>query len=97
MKLERYKANRRGLMHVLGSEGVRLDLAVRANAVAVVARAEYRAVPPHEGTVEVAVESERGSIGSPRARATVIARHPGAEAIEADRRPLGSALDAARI
>lgn len=92
MKLDRYESKRRGLKDVLGSEGVRADLVVRAERVAVVAQADYEADPPHEGHVEVIVDSHSGA---PRSKAVVIARHPAAIAIEADRRPLGKALDAA--
>lgn len=94
MKLERYDARRKGLKRLLGSEGVRLDLVVRARRIAAVAQAAYEADPPHEGHVEVVVESDAGDAANSRARAVVIAQHPGAIAIEADRRPLGSALDA---
>lgn len=95
MRLERYKANRRGMRDVLGSEGIRVDLVRRAEAVAEVARAAYAARPPHTGTVNVYVDSQAGTAGHPRARAAVIAQHPAALPIEADRRPLGSAMDAA--
>lgn len=94
MKLEKYEPNRRGLKKLLGSEGVRLDLVERAERIAVVAQAAYDADPPHEGRVDVHVESDAGNASNPRARAVVIAQHPAALAIEADRRVLGSALDA---
>lgn len=92
MGLVRYRPNRRGIRDLIGSEGVRADLERRAEAVAEVARSDYEARPPHTGQVEVFVDS---SAGAPRARAAVIARHPAAQHIEADRRPLGAALDAA--
>lgn len=94
MKLERYDSNRKGLRKLLGSEGARVVLVRHAAPIAVVAQALYEADPPHEGHVEVTVESEGGHPGSPRARARVVARHPAAIAIEADRRPLGASLDA---
>lgn len=95
MKLERYKPNRKGMRGVLGSEQVRADLHARAEAVAAVAQAEYEAQPPHSGQVNVYVDSQPGTSGHPRARAAVIAQHPAVLAIEADRRTLGSAMDAA--
>jgi hypothetical protein len=94
VKLLRYEPNRRGLKSILGSEGVRVDLVERAERIAVVAQAAYDADPPHEGRVEVTVESDTGDGAGLRSRAVVIARHPAALAIEADRRVLGSALDA---
>lgn len=96
MKLERYKPNRRGIKGVLGSDEVRAELVRRAEAVAEVARAEYEANPPHSGTVEVFVDSQGGGGGRVRARAAVIAKHPAVLPIEADRRTLGAAFDAAR-
>lgn len=96
MRLEKYKANRRGIKRQLGSEIVRADLERRALRVAEVAQAEYDANPPHSGKVEVVVDSQRGSTAHVRARAAVIAKHPAVIAIEGDRRPLGSAIDAAR-
>lgn len=95
MKLEKYKPNRRGIKDLLGSAGVQADLTVRAERVAEVAQEEYNLRPPHEGKVEVTVESEGPVHGRVRARAAVVARHPAAQFIERDRRPLGSALDAA--
>jgi hypothetical protein len=95
MRLERYKANRKGMRGILGSEGVRLDLVRRAEAVAEVARAGYEAQPPHTGHVNVYVDSESGKGKRVRARAAVIAQHPAVLPIEADRRTLGSAMDAA--
>lgn len=98
MGLTRYKPNRRGLRAILGSEGVRADLHARAEAVAEAAREEYTARPPHEGEVEVVVDSETGDRpGGVRARAAVIAKHPAVLAIEKDRSPLGTAMDAARL
>jgi len=81
---------------ILGSPGVLADLMERGAAVAAAAQAQYDARPPHQGEVEVTVEPNLGTPGAPRARVAVIARHPAALHIEADRRPLGSALDAAR-
>lgn len=94
MALVRYRSKRRGVRDLLSLPGVRRDLAVRAGRVAAVARADYTARPPHSGQVEVVVDSGLEPI-SRRARAAVIAKHPGALPIEADRRPLGNALDAA--
>lgn len=92
MGLIRYRPHRKGIRALLGSDDIRADLHRRAEAVAEAARAAYDAEPPHEGQVDVTVDS---SAGAPRARAAVIARHPGVVHIEADRRPLGGALDAA--
>jgi hypothetical protein len=95
MPLVRYRPNRRGLRAMLGAEWVRADLHRRAEAVAAVADAAYRAQPPHSGAVDVEVVSETGDGSRLRSRAAVIARHPAALHIEADRRVLGSAIDAA--
>lgn len=92
MKLERYEPNRRGVRGLLKMPEVLGDLIGRAERVAGVARSDYEARPPHSGEVEVVVAA---SIGKDRARAAVIAKHPASLPIEADRRPLGSALDAA--
>lgn len=92
MKLQRYEPNRRGVRALLKSPEVLGNLIERAGRVAEVARAEYESRPPHQGAVEVVVAA---SMGDDRARAAVIAKHPGALGIEADRRPLGGALDAA--
>lgn len=94
MALARYRPNRRGIRDLLGATGVQLDLQARAERVAAVARADYAARPPHSGQVEVTVDAGREP-ESGRARAAVIANHPGALGIETDRRPLGKALDAA--
>lgn len=96
MGLVRYRPNRRGIRALLGADWVRADLERRAEAVAEVARADYQANPPHTGQVVVEVDSAAGETGARlRARAAVIARHPAALHIEADRRPLGKAIDAA--
>lgn len=96
MRLEKYKANRRGMRDVLGSEPVRVELVRRAEAIAEVARAEYEANPPHTGSVDVVVDSQAGGRRI-RARAAVIAKHPAVLAIEADRRTLGAAMDAGKL
>ena len=96
MKLEKYKPNRRGLKDLLGSEGVRAALVVRAHRIAAAAQAAYEADPPHEGHVEVTVESESNNTGDFRSKAIVVAHHPAVIPIEADRRVLGSAMDAGR-
>lgn len=93
MKLDRYKPNRRGIQKMLKSPEVLGDLIGRGVEVAAAASAYYELRPPHQGEVEVVVA---GSIGDDRARVAVIAKHPGALGIEADRRPLGGALDAAK-
>lgn len=97
MGLIRYKPNRRGMRNLIGSETVRADLHLRAEAVAAVAAAEYKTRPPHQGEVNVYVDSEAGTPEHPRARAAVIAQHPAVIPIEKDRRPLGIAMDAARL
>lgn len=96
MRLEKYKPNRRGMKDTLGSEPVRLELVARAEAIAEVARAEYKANPPHTGTVDVTVDSQSGGRRI-RARAAVIAKHPAVLHIEGDRRTLGAAMDAGRL
>lgn len=97
MRLDKYKPNRRGIRNLLGSEEVRAELVRRAEAVAEVARAGYEAQPPHTGTVKVYVDSQGGGGRRVRARAAVIAQHPAVLHIEADRRTLGSAMDAAGL
>lgn len=97
MTLLRYEPNRRGLKAILGSEGVLADLILRGEAVAAAARAEYTARPPHQGHVDVEVVAESGHGTRVRDRVAVIAHHPGALPIEHNRRPLGAALDAARL
>lgn len=97
MGLIRYRPNRKGIRELLGAEWVRADLHARAERVAAAAEAAYTADPPHSGQVDVVVESASGAGSRVRARAAVIARHPAALPIEADRRPLGRALDAARV
>lgn len=94
MKLERYKPNRRGVRDLLKKPEVLGNLIERAGRVAEAARGDYEARSPHSGEVEVVVAASLTDDG--RARAAVIAKHPAAMPIEADRRPLGGAMDAAR-
>lgn len=93
-RLVDYRPNRRGIRGVAKSEGVDNMLERRANNVAQVAQAAYDSNPPHSGRVDVEV-LQQGS-DSDRARVAVLARHPAALAIEADRRVLGSSIGAAR-
>lgn len=93
MGLVKYRPNRKGIRALLGSVEVADVLAKRAERVAGVARADYEAQPPHTGQVEVRVVVSHERV---RVRAAVIAQHPAALPIEADRRPLGKAIDAAR-
>lgn len=95
MRIERYVPNRRGIRDLLQSIGVQADLSRRAEAVAEAARVQYEARPPHQGEVDVVVDSEATGHSGDRSRVAVIAKHPAAQYIERDRRPLGSALDAA--
>lgn len=97
MRLIRYKANRRGMRRLIGSETVRADLHLRAEAVAAAADAEYHARPPHQGEVNVYVDSQAGTADHPRARAAVIAQHPAVIPIEKHRHTLAAAMDAARL
>jgi hypothetical protein len=94
--LIRYKANFRGLKRLRGSRGIDRDLERRAEAVASTAQALYDGDPPHTGRVSVEVLQDASDTSEPRARVAVIARHPAALAIEAERRVLGGSLDAAR-
>lgn len=82
--------NRAGVREMLRSKEVERDLKVRAERV--VAAAEAHAVPPHEGKVDYYAETSRGAT---RARALVIADHPGALGQEEQYRILGSSIDAA--
>jgi hypothetical protein len=93
MGLVRYRPNRQGIRDLLGSPAVGGMLFEKALKVAAAAEAEYTARPPHSGQVEVVTTLSKERI---RWRAVVIAKHPGALPIEADRRPLGRAMDAAR-
>jgi hypothetical protein len=92
--LERYVPHRAGIRDVAKSREVDAMLGRRAENVAQVARSGYNASPPHSGQVEVEVLQDASD--SDRARVAVIARHPAALAIEAERRILGSAISAAR-
>lgn len=94
MALIKYRSNRQGVKDLLSLPGVMVDLRRRGEKVAAAASADYTARPPHQGEVDVEVDASIEP-ASRRGRAAVIAHHPGALGIEADRRPLGSALDAA--
>jgi hypothetical protein len=83
--------NPAGMREMLTSKEVERDLLRRAKQVA--AAAEAIGVPPHEGEVDYYAES---STGSTRARAVVVADHPGAQGQEAEYRTLGTAIDAAK-
>lgn len=95
MGLVRYRPRREGIRDLLAMPGVLADLVARAEQVAERARTDYATRPPHQGQVEVTVRGETLPDRRVRVRATVTADHPGALPIETDRRPLGSALDAA--
>lgn len=82
--------NRAGVREMLRSKPVQRDLLARAQRVA--AAAEAHSVPPHEGDVDYYAES---SVGANRARAIVVADHPGALGQEEEYRILGSSIDAA--
>ncbi|WP_068922199.1 hypothetical protein [Planobispora rosea] len=82
--------NRSGVREMLRSEGVQDELMRRARRVA--SAAEAIGVPPHEGDVDYYAEA---SMGRSRARALVIADHPGALGQEEKYRTLGTAIDAA--
>lgn len=86
----RVSLNHAGMRELLRSEPVERDLMRRARQVAVAA--ENIGVPPHEGDVKYeAVAAEGGT----RARALVVADHPGALGQEETYRTLGTAIDAA--
>jgi hypothetical protein len=92
-RLIRYQPKRAGIRGVARSREVDAHLADRAQAVADLAQALYDSDPPHSGRVDVEVVNDSDS---DRARVAVIARHPAALPIEAERRVLGGSLDAAR-
>jgi len=92
-RLIRYDANLRGMRELARSREIDHMLEGRARSVAAVAQSGYDATPPHTGRVDVDVVNDSDS---DRARVAVIARHPAALAIEADRRVLGSAISAAK-
>lgn len=94
--LIRYKPNRRGMRDLAGAETVRADLHARAERIAAEARTAYEAKPPHQGEVNVYVDSAAGTAEHPRARAAVIAQHPAVIPIEKHRHPLTTAMDAGR-
>lgn len=94
MALVRFQAHRDGIRDLLAAPGVLADLTARGERVAEAARTIYTAKPPHQGQVEVTVSAETVPDRRVRSRVVVYADHPGALPIEADRRPLGSALSA---
>ena len=87
----RVQLNDAGMRELLCSPEVEADLAERAARVAAAAAALGH--QPHSGTVEYRAEVSRGKN---RARARVIADHPGALGLEERYRTLGTAIDAAR-
>lgn len=87
----RVQLNDIGMRELLLSPGVEADLAARAGRVA--AAAAESGHQPHSGTVYYRTATSRGRN---RARALVIADHPGAQGLEAKYRTLGTAMDAAR-
>lgn len=84
--------NPAGMREMLRSKEVELDLLRRGKQVA--ATAEAIGHLPHEGEVEYYAESTRGKT---RAKAIVVADHPGAQGQEEKYRTLGTAIDAARL
>lgn len=96
-RLIRYQPSFRGMKALRCSRGIDEMLERRAHNVAVMAQAAYDADLPNTGRVEVEVLNDSASDTSePRSRVAVIARHPAALRIEAERRPLGGAISAAR-
>lgn len=101
MRLERYVAKNAGLRDLLQSETTRAMLHAKAEKVAAAARARGQIMSsPRESAGEshpiplpIEVDSQAGA---PRARAAVIANHPGALAAEKKHRILGNALRAAK-
>jgi len=83
--------NPAGMREMLTSKEVERDLLRRARQVAITAEAIGHL--PHEGEVEYYAESSRGKT---RARAIVVADHPGAQGQEEEYRTLGTAIDAAK-
>ena len=105
MALVRFRPRRKGIKALLSTPEVADELGERAARAAAAALADYTADPPNEGEVEVRVEVQtkgkrkkgrKSGNRKVRARAAVIAVHPAVLAIEADRRVLGAALDAAK-
>jgi hypothetical protein len=94
--LIRYTPNFRGIKRLRSSRDVDRELERRAHEVANAAQSTYDGDPPESGRVEVEVVQSASDTSEPRARVAVIARHPAALAIEAERRVLGGSLDAAR-
>jgi hypothetical protein len=84
--------NPAGMREMLRSKEVERDLLRRGKQVA--ATAEAIGHLPHEGEVEYYAESTRGKT---RAKAIVVADHPGAQGQEEKYRTLGTAIDAARL
>ena len=80
----RLKILNEGIGELLRSEGVKADIAARAERVAAAARGET--------TMPILVEDKTGV----RARYRIVADAPEAKAIEAKTRLLGRAIDSAR-
>lgn len=94
MPLVKYRGKRAGVVAILKSERVHLNLRARAERMAVVAQVYYNVGQyAHSGQVTVRADSE---VRRNRARAVVIAEHPAAIAIEHDHHVLAQALDAAK-
>lgn len=91
-----YKGSFRGVKKLRGSRQVDEALERTARAIAAAAQSQYDSDPPNEGRVQVEVLQIDSDTTGPRARVAVIARHPAALAIEAERRVLGGSLDAGR-
>ncbi|NJQ14224.1 hypothetical protein [Streptomyces bohaiensis] len=87
----RIEVPRGGIRQIARSDRVKADLERRARQVAAAARAT--APTMHTGTIQVTTESTKGK---DRARANVIALHPGVLAAEAKYAFIRRALDAAR-
>lgn len=92
-RLIRYVPSVSGIKRLRASREIDEHLERRADRVAEAAADHYRQLG-HDMPVEVVQEGS--DTPAPRARVAVIARSPAALKIEAQHRPLGGSLDAAR-
>ncbi len=93
----KYLPSFRGIKALRSSPEVDAMLEGRAEMVAAGARSAYAAMTLGMVEVPVDVVQQGSDTRSPRARVAVIARHPIAVRIEAQKRILGSALSAAGV
>lgn len=110
MKLERFNPNSAGLKELLESEEMRAMLHAKAELAATAARARNQMMSSPRESAEGGGKKKRkkgqkkppvpmpievdSQAGAPRARAAIIASHPGSLAAEKKNRILGSSIGA---